>query len=105
MFCYQCERAAKGTGCTTIETCEKTPEVSDLQDLLVYSLQGLSVVALEGRKAGVTDREVDEYTVDALFSKWPLPPRMQTSRLSWEPVHRELTMLFLCDDSCMEVRP
>ena len=68
MFCYQCERAANGTGCTTTGACGKTPDVSDLQDLLVYSLQGLSVVALEGRKAGVTDREVDEYTVDALFS-------------------------------------
>ena len=73
MFCYQCERAANGKGCTTTGACGKTPEVSDLQDLLVYSLQGLSVVALECRKAGVTDREVDEYTVDALFSKWPLP--------------------------------
>ncbi|MBZ0155021.1 MAG: hydroxylamine reductase [Alphaproteobacteria bacterium] len=68
MFCYQCEKAANGTGCTTTGACGKTPEVSDLQDLLVYSLQGLSVVALEGRKAGITDREVDEYTVDALFS-------------------------------------
>jgi len=68
MFCYQCERAANGTGCTTTGACGKTPEVSDLQDLLVYSLQGLSVRALEGRKAGVTDSEVDEYTVNALFS-------------------------------------
>lgn len=68
MFCYQCERAENGTGCTTTGACGKNPEVSDLQDLLVYSLQGLSMLALEGRKAGVSHKEVDEYTVNALFS-------------------------------------
>lgn len=51
-----------------IGTCGKKPEVAALQDLLIHSLKGLSLFAVEGRKAGVTDPEVDEFTMDALFS-------------------------------------
>ncbi len=40
MFCYQCEQAAKGEGCTVLGVCGKNPEVAALQDLLIYSLQG-----------------------------------------------------------------
>lgn len=35
MFCYQCEQAANGKGCTKIGVCGKDPEVSALQDLLI----------------------------------------------------------------------
>ncbi|MFO7912988.1 MAG: hypothetical protein R6V15_12575, partial [Desulfotignum sp.] len=50
MFCYQCEQTAKGTGCDVLGVCGKKPEVADLQDLLLYSLMGLSQVgAPEGR--------------------------------------------------------
>jgi hydroxylamine reductase len=68
MFCYQCEQTAKGTGCTVQGVCGKLPEVAALQDLLLYSLMGLAQVAVEGRKAGVTDREVNVFTVKAAFS-------------------------------------
>ena len=34
MFCYQCQETSKGTGCEVIGVCGKTPEVSDIQDLL-----------------------------------------------------------------------
>ncbi len=37
MFCYQCQEAAKGTGCEVKGVCGKTPEVADLQDLLIYT--------------------------------------------------------------------
>ena len=57
MFCYQCEQAAKGEGCTVLGVCGKNAEVAALQDLLIYSLQGLSQVAVEGRKVGVSDRD------------------------------------------------
>jgi hydroxylamine reductase len=56
MFCYQCEQTAKGTGCTVQGVCGKKPEVAALQDLLLYTLMGLSQVAQAGRNAGVTDR-------------------------------------------------
>jgi hydroxylamine reductase len=68
MFCYQCEQTAKGTGCTVQGVCGKQPEVAALQDLLIYSLMGLSQVAVEGRKAGVTDGAVNHFTVKAAFS-------------------------------------
>ncbi len=68
MFCYQCEQTAKGEGCTKIGVCGKQPEVATLQDLLVYALKGLALCAVEGRKAGVNDHEVNVFTVEAAFS-------------------------------------
>ena len=68
MFCYQCEQTAKGEGCTKIGVCGKEPDVATLQDLLIYALKGLSLYAVEGRKVGVTEREVNIFTVEAIFS-------------------------------------
>ncbi len=68
MFCYQCEQTAKGTGCTVQGVCGKQPDVAALQDLLLYALMGLSEVAVEGRKYGVTDDDVNVFTVKASFS-------------------------------------
>jgi len=68
MFCYQCEQTAKGTGCTVQGVCGKKPEVAALQDLLLYMLMGLSQVAVEARKAGISDSEVNVFTVKASFS-------------------------------------
>jgi len=68
MFCYQCEQTAKGTGCTVLGVCGKQPEVAALQDLLLYTLMGLSQVAVAGRKVGVTDTDVNVFTVKAAFS-------------------------------------
>ena len=68
MFCYQCEQTAKGEGCTKVGVCGKPHDVATLQDLLVYALKGLALYAVEGRKVGVVDREVNVFTVQALFS-------------------------------------
>ena len=68
MFCYQCEETAKGQGCTRVGVCGKDPEVAALQDLLIYTLKGLALYAMEGRKVGVKDPEVDRFTCEALFS-------------------------------------
>jgi len=68
MFCFQCEQTAKGAGCTQVGVCGKQPDVAALQDLLVYSLKGLSLYAIEARKAGVVARDVNVFTVEALFS-------------------------------------
>ena len=68
MFCYQCEQTAKGTGCTVQGVCGKLPEIAALQDLLLYSLMGLSQVAVEGRKVGVSNNDVNVFTVKAAFS-------------------------------------
>jgi len=68
MFCFQCEQTAKGEGCTKIGVCGKKPEVAALQDLLIYSLKGLSLYAVEAQKAGINDGTVNTFTCEALFS-------------------------------------
>ena len=68
MFCYQCEQTAKGTGCTIQGVCGKQPEIAALQDLLLYALMGLSQVAVEGRKIGISDNGINVFTVKAAFS-------------------------------------
>jgi hydroxylamine reductase len=68
MFCYQCEQTAKGEGCTKIGVCGKQPDVAALQDLLNYVVKGLSQVAVEGRKVGINDPEVNRFTSKAIFS-------------------------------------
>ena len=42
MFCYQCEQTAGGKGCTKSGVCGKTPEIANLQDLLLFQLKGIS---------------------------------------------------------------
>jgi len=68
MFCNQCEQTAKGEGCTKIGVCGKQPDVAALQDLLVYALKGLALVAVEGRKAGINESEINVFTCKATFS-------------------------------------
>jgi hydroxylamine reductase len=68
MFCYQCEQAAQGTGCTKIGVCGKQPDVAALQDLLVYGLKGIAFWANEARKAGKKDAEIDRFMIEGLFT-------------------------------------
>ncbi len=68
MFCNQCEQTAKGTGCTKIGVCGKPGDVAALQDLLTYAVQGLSLVAVAGRKVGLKDNAIDRFTLEAIFS-------------------------------------
>ncbi len=68
MFCDQCEQTAKGEACTVRGVCGKSPEVDYLQDLLLYMVEGISIVALEGQKVGVRDKRADVFVCDALFS-------------------------------------
>ncbi|KEI10173.1 hydroxylamine reductase [Clostridium sp. K25] len=68
MFCFQCQEAAGGKGCTVNGVCGKTADVAKTQDLLVYVTKGLAVVSNEGRKVGLVDSNVDKYITDNLFS-------------------------------------
>jgi len=68
MFCNQCEQAAKGEGCTKIGVCGKEPDIAALQDLLIHVLQGVSQIAVEGRKHGVSDPEVNLFVCEGTFS-------------------------------------
>jgi hydroxylamine reductase len=68
MFCFQCEQTSKGEGCTKIGVCGKKPEVAALQDLLMYAVKGLSLVAVAARNAGIRDPKIDHFTCEAIFS-------------------------------------
>lgn len=68
MFCYQCEQTAKGTGCTSFGVCGKNPEISALQDLIVYQLKGIGWYTNQARILGQSDRTVDTFIIEALFS-------------------------------------
>jgi hydroxylamine reductase len=68
MFCYQCEQTAQGKACTQVGVCGKQPETAALQDLLLFTLKGLSLVANEASLNGVDHPEVDRFTAKALFA-------------------------------------
>ena len=68
MFCYQCEQTAKGEGCTKIGVCGKQPDTAVLQDLLIYTVKGLSQAAVAAKKAGISDPEINKYACEAIFS-------------------------------------
>lgn len=60
MFCYQCEQTANGKGCTRQGVCGKTPEVANLQDLLIFQLKGISAYGHQARELGYfSDAEDD----------------------------------------------
>ncbi|MFM4724948.1 hydroxylamine reductase [Aeromonas veronii] len=72
MFCVQCEqtiRTPAGNGCAYAQgMCGKTAETSDLQDVLIYTLQGLSAWAMAAREQGIIDREIDAFVPKAFFA-------------------------------------
>ncbi len=69
MFCYQCQEAAGCTGCTQIGVCGKTPDLSRMQDLLIYTTKGLSAVTTALRKQGEDiSADVNHYVTINMFS-------------------------------------
>lgn len=72
MFCIQCEqtiRTPAADGCSYSQgMCGKTEEVSDLQDLLIYALQGTSFYAEKAREFNIIDAEIDAFVPKAFFA-------------------------------------
>ncbi len=67
MFCYQCQEASKGIGCNVRGGCGKTPEVSNLQDLMIYTLKGISILTVKGKEAGLRFPKADKFVMEGLF--------------------------------------
>ena len=67
MFCFQCQEAAKGTGCTVKGVCGKDDQVSNLQDLLVWITKGISVYTTAAREIAVEWEDANRFVFDALF--------------------------------------
>jgi hydroxylamine reductase len=68
MFCFQCQEAAKGTGCTIKGVCGKTDDVAGLQDTLMFVLKGISIYTTAARKAGIEKPGINKFIVDSLFA-------------------------------------
>ena len=69
MFCYQCEQTAGGKGCTKMGVCGKTPEIANLQDLLIFQIKGISCYANEIIKKGENvDKGIVKFIENSLFT-------------------------------------
>jgi hydroxylamine reductase len=65
MFCFQCQEAAGGRGCTIRGVCGKNEQVAKLQDLLIYTLKGISDVVVKGK---INSDELDSVNYEMLNS-------------------------------------
>lgn len=68
MFCFQCQETAGCTGCNKFGVCGKSPELANMQDLLIYVTKGLSEVTTNLRKEGKKiDKEINHFITLNLF--------------------------------------
>jgi hydroxylamine reductase len=68
MFCRQCEQTGQGTGCTVMGVCGKTSDTAILQDVVVYSLKGLSVYGKLADALGIQDKAAARLVSEGLFT-------------------------------------
>jgi hydroxylamine reductase len=68
MFCFQCQETAKNTGCTVKGVCGKPEETANLQDLLIFTLKGISVYGEKLKELGTADRTNDDFVAQSLFA-------------------------------------
>ena len=67
MFCYQCQETVKGTGCEIRGVCGKSEEVANLQDLLIYTLKGISDIVVKGKLDAKNLSDVNHEVLKGLF--------------------------------------
>jgi hydroxylamine reductase len=67
MFCYQCQETSKNTGCVIKGVCGKTPEVANLQDLLLFVAKGVAWWSHKADEAGLKNPEAEKYIIDSMF--------------------------------------
>lgn len=67
MFCFQCQEAAGGVGCKVRGVCGKTDDVANLQDLLIYTVKGISILDMIAREKGLSPKKADRFVIEALF--------------------------------------
>ncbi|MFJ6774824.1 hypothetical protein ACIQOV_28360, partial [Kitasatospora sp. NPDC091257] len=72
MFCFQCEqtdRTGATPGCAgPIGNCGKDSPTSDLQDLLIHAVKGISQYAARARALGAPDDEAAAFVLYAVFT-------------------------------------
>ena len=68
MFCFQCQEAAMGKGCTIQGVCGKQPDTAKLQDLLVHTTKSIAFFSRKLRASGNVSSDVDYYLINSLFT-------------------------------------
>lgn len=69
MYCHQCQETAGNKACTVRGVCGKQETTSNLMDLLIYILKGISQLIVKSREYKITDIEkAGFFIVDCLFT-------------------------------------
>lgn len=69
MFCFQCQEAAKGTGCTIKGVCGKSDDLANMMDLLMFTMKGMSVYSTALREQKQYENPVvNKFIFDGLFA-------------------------------------
>lgn len=68
MFCYQCQEASKGIGCTIKGVCGKDNVTANRMDLLMFVMKGIAVVAEKLRANGISATSANHFITEGLFS-------------------------------------
>ncbi len=67
MFCYQCQETAKNTGCTVRGVCGKSEDLAKLQDLLIYTIKGVSEVIVKGKLKAENIPDINRQMLNSMF--------------------------------------
>lgn len=67
MFCFQCQETAGGKGCQVKGVCGKNEDVAKLQDLLIYTLKGISDIVVKGNLDAADLGAVNHGMLKSLF--------------------------------------
>ena len=68
MYCFQCQETAGNKGCTMRGVCGKLESTANLQDLLIFTLKGLSIWDQKARELGVQDKDTGRFISEGLFA-------------------------------------
>jgi len=72
MFCFQCQEAAKGTGCTIKGVCGKSDDLANTMDLLLFVIKGISVYSTALREQKKYENPiVNKFVFDGIFRTIP----------------------------------
>lgn len=82
MFCYQCQEAAKGTGCVLRGVCGKKDTTARYMDLLLFVVRGVSVAADTLRTKGY-EVEAGTNELSPTHFSLQLPMPILTMKVSW----------------------
>ncbi len=67
MFCFQCQEAAKNTGCTIKGVCGKEPELANIMDVLMYQIRGIAVYNIMAKEKEMDTTAEDRFIFESLF--------------------------------------